>query len=593
VNRRLGLRHGLAAVVAAAFVLPLASAGLAGGKLDGLTRVSQDKIVDGMGLHQSEMQPSLTADGTKKTLLGAFEVGRVYNGGSSAIGFATSPDGGKKWDDGLLPLTVAGKQKTTALGTVWRGADPSAAYVDRDKTWLVSSTGLDGTGGRMGLFVNRSKDKDGHKWDAPIVVHAADSGDAPDNGSLACDNSPSSRGYGNCYLAYTNVGSSPANQLQVVTSTDGGLTWSAPVGAADASVGTGAFTLVQPPPPGAAPGAACGRVVVAFVNGTTVNFVASTDCGATFGARSVVTATQAAQHTVAQGLRTSLVVSASSDGAGALYLVWQTRSFRIQQTTLSAASNAGDTNIKVGSTTGMVVGNTLTIDPTGANPETVTITTVGTAGGGGTGVTFTPALAFAHAQGAVATVNGVFSTSTAAPNDIALSVMAAPTDATPEPAFGAPARIPIEEDAGAVTNTVDHFMPAIAADPGSSGASARLALFYYFYPLSSCQYVNTPANQCSPQVGYVSSTDGGASWSASQELSPGPPSLGVLPRTVATGATSGNGNPDLGNVLAAAVLPAGKNAGDAVGLFPVAIPVNGLDISTYTPKKPLEIGGAS
>ena len=45
----------------------------------------------------------------------------------------------------------------------------------------------------------------------------------------------------------------------------------------------------------------------------------------------------------------------------------------------------------------MVAGNTLTVD-TGAAAETVTISAVGTAGAGGTGVTFTPALAAAHAR---------------------------------------------------------------------------------------------------------------------------------------------------------------------------------------------------
>ena len=57
-----------------------------------------------------------------------------------------------------------------------------------------------------------------------------------------------------------------------------------------------------------------------------------------------------------------------------------------------------------------MVGGTLTIEPTGANPETVTITTVGTSGATGTGVSFTPALAFAHATGATVWKNGVPST---------------------------------------------------------------------------------------------------------------------------------------------------------------------------------------
>ena len=64
-------------------------------------------------------------------------------------------------------------------------------------------------------------------------------------------------------------------------------------------------------------------------------------------------------------------------------------------------------DVKLQSVTGLAAGQTLTIDTTGANPETVTLTTVGTSGAGGTGVTFTPALAFAHASGATVTKNGV------------------------------------------------------------------------------------------------------------------------------------------------------------------------------------------
>ena len=53
---------------------------------------------------------------------------------------------------------------------------------------------------------------------------------------------------------------------------------------------------------------------------------------------------------------------------------------------VGGARTVGATNVKLASVTSLVVGDTLTIDPTGANPETVTITTVGTAGATGTGV---------------------------------------------------------------------------------------------------------------------------------------------------------------------------------------------------------------
>jgi hypothetical protein len=292
---------------------------------------------------------------------------------------------------------------------------------------------------------------------------------------------------------------------------------------------------------------------------------------------------------VAQGLRSPLVPTASMDKSGAIYLAWQTRSFRITQTTLAAAANAGDTNIKVSSVTGMVVGNTLTVD-IGASAQTVTITTVGTAGSGGTGVSFTPALVSAHATGAFVTVNGIPSTSTAAPNDIALSVLPAPTDAVPAPSFGAPARIPAEADAGASSNTNDHFIPAIAADPNTSGATAHLGLFYYSYPVANCAFVtgspldNSFGAQCAPQFNYVSSTNGGGSWSA--------PSTLVSMRSLAVLTRSSNG-PDLGAYTSAAVIPFGPQAGKAISVFSYAAVVGGIEESMYVPTHGLTIGGGS
>lgn len=81
-------------------------------------------------------------------------------------------------------------------------------------------------------------------------------------------------------------------------------------------------------------------------------------------------------------------------------------------TTLAAPASAGDTNIKVssvgsaclagsscaGGTTSFVVGQPLLID-SGASQEVVRVTSVGTSGADGTGVTFTPALSADHAAG--------------------------------------------------------------------------------------------------------------------------------------------------------------------------------------------------
>jgi hypothetical protein len=68
-------------------------------------------------------------------------------------------------------------------------------------------------------------------------------------------------------------------------------------------------------------------------------------------------------------------------------------------TTLAAAASAGDTNIKVVSVTNMVVGEKVAIDVGFDNAEYRTITSVGTAGAAGTGVTLDSPLSSAHASG--------------------------------------------------------------------------------------------------------------------------------------------------------------------------------------------------
>jgi hypothetical protein len=81
------------------------------------------------------------------------------------------------------------------------------------------------------------------------------------------------------------------------------------------------------------------------------------------------------------------------------------------------------------------------------------------------------------------------------------------------------ARIPID----AVGSGVDHFIPGIAVDRGTSGASAHLALTYYYYPVAACS-----SSTCRLQAGYISSANGGATWSAPTELvGPGSPATGL------------------------------------------------------------------
>src|SRR5215212_2918956 len=82
-------------------------------------------------------------------------------------------------------------------------------------------------------------------------------------------------------------------------------------------------------------------------------------------------------------------------------------------------------------------------------------------------------------------------------------------------------RIPID----GTNSSVDHFIPGLAVDNTTSGSTAKLALAYYFYTNSKCSTSN-----CQLNVGYISSVDGGGSWSASTQLA-GPMSLSWLANT--------------------------------------------------------------
>src|SRR5438876_3335291 len=71
--------------------------------------------------HSTEVEPDTFSNGS--TIVAAFQVGRVYDGGGCAIGFATSTNNGSTWTSGLLP----GLTKYTGGGTFDRATDAAVA----------------------------------------------------------------------------------------------------------------------------------------------------------------------------------------------------------------------------------------------------------------------------------------------------------------------------------------------------------------------------------------------------------------------------------------------------------------------------------
>jgi hypothetical protein len=99
-------------------------------------------------------------------------------------------------------------------------------------------------------------------------------------------------------------------------------------------------------------------------------------------------------------------------------------------------------------------------------------------------------------------------------NDI---VMTTSTDGL---TWSAVTRIPIDP----VNSTVDHFIPGIAVNKFRSGPPDQLGLTYYYYPVANC------TSNCQLDVGFVSSNDGGATWSAPVQVA-GPMTPSWLPLT--------------------------------------------------------------
>lgn len=375
-----------------------------------LQKISEDPYTAAPGQHRTEVEPDSFSFGS--TIVMAAQVGRIFDGGATNVGFSTSTDNGRTWTQGFLPgITVA------EGGSFDRASDAGVAYDPEHGVWMISTLGIRNATGSKAVLTSRSTDG-GLTWRDPVTTAV---GAGLDKNWIVCDTTATSRYFGNCYTQFDD--NFAGNKLKMTTSTDGGLTWGPPLNTANNATGIGGQPVVQPD----------GTVIVPTGNANVTAIVAfrSVDGGASWSATTQVANVQA--HNVAGNLRTSPLPSAEIDGAGRVYVTWQDCRFRARCSS----------------------------------------------------------------------------------NDLVLSTSA---DGL---AWTAPRRVPIDP----VTSTVDHFIPGLGVDRTTSGASARLALAFYFYPDADCS-----SSTCQLSVGYLSSADGGASWSRPVRLA-GPMQLSWIANT--------------------------------------------------------------
>jgi hypothetical protein len=357
--------------------------------------------------HHTEVEPDTFSSGS--TIVAAFQVGRIFDGGACAIGFATSADNGATWTSGLLPGITKWTTKE-GVGPNDRATDASVAYDATHNVWLISSLTLLEAGGVHGNAVVTSRSIDGGlTWSKPVTT--ATGGDL-DKNWIVCDNG-SSGFHGNCYTEWDNHGA--GNLLQMSTSTDGGLTWG---GAKTNNTGViGGQPVVRPD----------GTVIVPIANAneTAIGAFNSTNGGASWSAATTITTVS--HHTVGGSLREGPLPSAEIDSAGTVYVAWADCRFR-------RACRTND-------------------------------------------------IVLTHSLNATGT------------------------------SWSAVSRVPID----ATNSGIDHFIPGLAVNKATSGGTAQLGLTYYFYP----------AGSTSLSVGFISSTNAGSTWSASQTIASSMPTTWV------------------------------------------------------------------
>jgi hypothetical protein len=144
---------------------------------------------------------------------------------------------------------------------------------------------------------------------------------------------------------------------------------------------------------------------------------------------------------------------------------------------------------------------------------------------------------------------------------------------TSETTWAAPTRVPID----ATTSTVDHLVPGIGVDRSTSGGSARVAVTYYFYSNANCT-----ASTCRLNVGYISSTNGGTSWSVATQLA-GPMTLSWLPNT------------SQGRMFGDYISTSVRAGGNAYPIIAVAHAPSGstFDLAMYAPTGGLAVTGGT
>lgn len=271
-----------------------------------LTKLSTDTFTNSTSQHATEVEPAAFAFG--QTVVTAFQVGRIFDGGAADLGFATSSDGGASWAHGLLPGITMFQG-----GTATAASDAAVAFDAAHRVWMISSLAIMTTGQVTAEQVMVSRSQDGLTWENPVLVSTTPHAD---KNWIACDNIPTSPHFGNCYVEWDDP--SANDLIWMSTSNDGGFTWQPALNTADRATGLGGIPVVQPN----------GKVIVPILGVAAPQMLAfsSDDGGSSWSATTAISTVT--DHTEAGSLRSDALPTVAMDAGGSVYVVWQDCRFR-------------------------------------------------------------------------------------------------------------------------------------------------------------------------------------------------------------------------------------------------------------------------
>jgi hypothetical protein len=185
---------------------------------------------DAFAVHQAEPHIALNPTNSAHLLAGAQE-GRFFNGGAQGNGYYVSTNGGASWTAGIVP----GVSAASGNPAYERATDPVVAF-GPDGTAYFCSLAINITTVPGAIFVNRWEPTD-TTWQAPDAVVTSETAEHfLDKQWMTVDNGAASPHRGRLYVTWSDFIAPPGNPanlkkipIMLAWSDDKGASWSAPI----------------------------------------------------------------------------------------------------------------------------------------------------------------------------------------------------------------------------------------------------------------------------------------------------------------------------------------------------------------------------